>query len=112
MRKLIITAGAAVALALAVTGTASASVNVTDQGTGFVGKGDVQNALGLANDAAMQAKFLAGEVKFTSLYTMHASSDWKCGGKDYNTTSDVTYKRPMDVPRTRTTLASSRTAGT
>ena len=44
--------------ALIAAGTAAnASVNVDATGVGFVGKGDVQNALGLANDAAMQDLF-------------------------------------------------------
>ena len=53
MRKFILTAISALAITGAVAGTASANVAVTD-GTGFVGKGDVQNALSYANDAAFQ----------------------------------------------------------
>ena len=68
MRKFII-AGMALAM-LAVPAAASASVNVDDSGTGFVGKGDVQDALGLANDAAMQDPVQEGNgVKFTTGYT-------------------------------------------
>jgi len=58
-----IVALAAIAL-FATAAVASASVNVTN-GVGFVGKGDVQTALGFKNDAAMQTgyttvKFYAG----------------------------------------------------
>ena len=54
MRKLII-AGMALAM-LALPAAASANVAV-DNGVGYVGKGDVQNALSLKNDTALQDKF-------------------------------------------------------
>ena len=50
MRKLIILASSL--LALAIPTAAMANVAVEENGVGFVGKGDVQNALGLKNDAA------------------------------------------------------------
>ena len=43
---------------------AGASVSVTN-GVGFVGKGDVQTALGYANDAAIQQAVKDGKIKFT-----------------------------------------------
>ena len=76
MRKLIITAGAAVALAFAVTGTASASVNVDASG-GAVGKGDVQSRLGFNNEA-MQTAWSKGEVKFTADKVNTIDYSWKC----------------------------------
>jgi len=69
MRKIIITACAASALAAAVPAIASADVAVDSNGVGYVGKGDVQNALSLKNDAALQTKFLAGQINFTAGYT-------------------------------------------
>ena len=69
MRKIItIVSLAAVALgtAAALAAPADAAVAVDETGTGFAGKGDVQDALGLANDAAMQSLFKAGGVTFTN----------------------------------------------
>ena len=51
MRKLIIIAAAIAALAIPTAAMASIAV---ENGTGFVGKGDVQTALGYKNDAAFQ----------------------------------------------------------
>jgi len=67
MRKFILglMATAAIAAPIAMATSADASVNVTN-GSGFVGKGDVQDALGLANDAAMQNLHKANGVKFTN----------------------------------------------
>src|SRR5262245_49096601 len=59
---------------------ASASVAVTN-GVGFVGKGDVQNALGYANDAAIQQAVKDGKVKFIGGgYTLTTDKDtsWTC----------------------------------
>ena len=59
MRKITL-ALAAFTVILATLGLASsanATVAVDTTGTGFVGKGDVQDALGLANDQAMQSLF-------------------------------------------------------
>ena len=53
MRKLIIL-GISIA-ALAIPATALATVAVDASGNGFVGKGDVQTALGYGNDGAFQA---------------------------------------------------------
>lgn len=51
--------------ALALPALASANVSVNDQGIGSIGKGDVQNALGYANDAAFQADAQAGKITFS-----------------------------------------------
>ena len=70
---------AAIAL-FATTAVASASVSVTD-GVGFVGKGDVQTALGYANDAAIQQAVKDGKIKFIGGgYTLTTDKDtsWTC----------------------------------
>ncbi len=67
MKKFIVTGAALVALA--VPAVASANVNVDDQGVGFVGKGDVQTALGGIDDHARQSLHEQGKVKFTTGYT-------------------------------------------
>jgi hypothetical protein len=59
--KFIVVAGALAALAIP--SVASASVNVDDAGNGFVGKGDVQTALGYVNDADFQPD--AANITFT-----------------------------------------------
>ena len=70
---------AAIAL-FATTAVASASVSVTD-GVGFVGKGDVQTALGYHNDAAIQQAVKEGKIKFIGGgYTLTTDKDtsWTC----------------------------------
>ena len=62
MRKLIIIAASIAALAIPT--AAMASVAVDGNGVGFVGKGDVQTALGYANDAAFQKD--ASKTTFTA----------------------------------------------
>jgi hypothetical protein len=74
--KLIVVAGALAALA--VPSVASANVAVDDQGVGFVGKGDVQNALGLANDQAIQHVFKSGGIKFTTERTWSVDYTQTC----------------------------------
>ena len=69
MNRIIKTAVIAAVAAIGVIGTAgaaSATVDVTN-GTGYVGKGDVQTALGYGsgNDAALQKDFADGEIVFT-----------------------------------------------
>src|SRR5687768_6413066 len=70
MRKSILSvvAIAAIAAPLAFASSANAVVAVTD-GTGFVGKGDVQTALGYGNgnDAALQQDIKQGEIKFSQV---------------------------------------------
>jgi hypothetical protein len=62
MRKLMIIAASIAALAIPT--AAMASVTVDGNGNGFVGKGDVQTALGYANDAAFQKD--ASKATFTA----------------------------------------------
>jgi len=65
MRKIFLTLSLAVATLIMGAASANATVAV-DNGVGFVGKGDVQTALGLANDQAMQNLHKADGVKFTN----------------------------------------------
>jgi hypothetical protein len=92
----------AVLAAIAILSTAAvASASVAFDGTtatGFVGKGDVQNALGLANDGAMQDLFKAGGVKFTSHYKWATTTNWSCSdGTTNSRTSTVIQAVPMNV---------------
>jgi hypothetical protein len=101
--KRIIKTGAATAIAalaaLGVIGTAtgaSANVAVTN-GVGSVGKGDVQTALGYANDAAFQADAQAGKITFsngsdTTTLTWHPN----CGVYVNGVSSPDTF-RPVDI---------------
>ena len=70
MRKSILglTVIAAIAAPIAFATSANATVAV-DDGTGFVGKGDVQTALGYGNgnDAALQQDIKDGEIKFSQV---------------------------------------------
>jgi hypothetical protein len=86
-----ITATAITAL-IATAGAASASVNVTD-GVGFVGKGDVQTALHLSSDEAVQSLFKAGGIKFTmgTETSMSNETRWVCGSGENSQTSTVRY---------------------
>jgi hypothetical protein len=63
MRKFIIIAAAIAALAIPT--AAMANVAVDASGTGFVGKGDVQTALGGINDNTLQTMWKDGKIKFT-----------------------------------------------
>jgi hypothetical protein len=95
MKKFIITGAALVALA--VPAVASASVSVNDQGAGFVGKGDVQAALGLANDAATQDLFKKNGIKFTATYKMASESTWRCGDTTYSNSTATFWARPLSM---------------
>ncbi len=75
MKKFIL--AAAVVATLAVPSVASASVNVTEN-VGTVGKGDVQNALSLQNDAAMQDLFKKGGITFGSTFKTVKDTSWTC----------------------------------
>ena len=70
MRKILLGLAATAALVtpLALGTAANASVTIDNDGKGFVGKGDVQTALGL-NNAQMQAK--AGSLTFTTEQAAH-----------------------------------------
>jgi hypothetical protein len=74
IKRLVLAGVAAATLtAVAFTGPASASVTVNPDGTGFVGKGDVQTVLGL-NNAQMQTTL----VSFTMKSTTTQSFDRTC----------------------------------
>ena len=77
MKRSIIVAAVA-ATTLIAPAAASASVNVDANGAGTVGKGDVQMALGLKNDAAMQDLFKQDGVKFGSTFQTHKDTSWSC----------------------------------
>jgi hypothetical protein len=79
MRKIILglVAATAIAAPLALASSANADVAV-DNGVGFVGKGDVQTALGGINDTAIQDKWSKGEVKFTSDYVWALDNTMGC----------------------------------
>src|SRR5262245_15667094 len=103
--KCIIKTGAAAAIAalaaLGVIGTATAAnanVAVTD-GVGFVGKGDVQNALSLPNDAALQDLFKSpGGITFTAgTVTFGNETRWVCGSGTQSQTSLVTQAAPVNA---------------
>jgi hypothetical protein len=78
-------------------GAASASVAVTTNGSGWVGKGDVQNALGGINNAAIQTLVNNNEVKFTYTVTdtYLVTEEWYTGPdknrKQHEVTKDTTY---------------------
>jgi hypothetical protein len=102
MKRIIKTGAAAAIAALAALGvigtatTASANVAVTD-GVGFVGKGDVQTALGLANDAALQDLFKSGGIKFTAAVTYGNETRWECASGTQSRTSLVTMAAPVNA---------------
>ena len=76
MRRIIKVAAVAATslIALGAGSAAHASVTVNADGTGFVGKGDVQNALGGLNNSQIQAL----KVDFTQKSTTEQSFDWTC----------------------------------
>lgn len=89
-----------VALALATTSAAAAVVFDPDTGTGFVGKGDVQDAFGW-NDAGLQLH--ATGVTFTYGYTAEyeAVCTWTTGeGTRGQKTHNVTHSEEMEVSST------------
>jgi hypothetical protein len=78
MRKLIIIAASLAALAIP---TAAMATVAVENGTGFVGKGDVLTALGYANDAALQAD--VGKITFSQTSdTMSTVFHVKCAPTD------------------------------
>lgn len=79
MRKILLglAATAVVATPLAMAASANANVAVTD-GVGFVGKGDVQTALGYHNDSETQAAFKAGKIAFVGTFNTVKDTSWQC----------------------------------
>ena len=81
MRKLLIIAASLAALAIPTVALANVAV---ENGVGFVGKGDVQTALGYANDAAIQQAVKDGKIKFSlgSAEKINADYMMSCYGSD------------------------------
>jgi hypothetical protein len=85
MRKSILGLAATTAVATTlIAGAASASVNVDATGHGFVGKGDVQTALGNINNSAIQTMVDNKLVKFTYVTTdtYEVVNAWATGNAD------------------------------
>jgi hypothetical protein len=98
MKKLL-TGLAAGALALSVfSSSAFAAVTFdTETGKGFVGKGDVQTALGL-NNAQMQAKAEGLVFTYEAVDTYEVTVEWTTGeGKKGEKTHTVEHKRTATV---------------
>ena len=79
MKKYIVALAALAALTVPT--AALATVAVDANGVGFVGKGDVQTALGYQNDAAIQQAVKDGSIKFIGGgYTLTTDKDtsWTC----------------------------------
>jgi len=96
MRKLIILGASIVVLAAAIgTPLAGASVAVDANGTGVVGKGDVQSALGWNNHDFDKG---VGSLKFTVKTESLWHQVFRCNGVDY--INDITNKwvQPIGAP--------------
>jgi hypothetical protein len=97
MRKLLVGIVAALAALMLFAGTAAATVTFDpNTGTGFVGKGDVQNAFGW-NNAQLQAN--AGGVTFSynTTDTYSAVCEFVTGTGTHQQTHDVTIPRHTSV---------------
>lgn len=74
-----------------------ASVTLNDDGTGWVGKGDVQLAFGW-NNAAAQRNVNAVSFSFEQTSTYSAVCEWTTGeGTKGEKTHDVTHKRKVAI---------------
>ena len=93
MRKLILVAAMAVDHARRAR-RRFGSCRVDDNGAGTVGKGDVQNALSLKNDAAIQDLFKKDGIKFGSTFKTAKDTSWTC--------TDGTVKHHTSTPRAPT----------
>jgi hypothetical protein len=83
---------------LAVPAVASASVNVDDGMVGTVGKGVVQNALGLANDQAIQTLFKSdggSGIKFTNKFVATTTTTWDCVQGDGTRSTQTHYRNTI-----------------
>ena len=97
MKKLFVLFAALAAMAAIVAGSALANVTVDSTGHGSVGKGDVQNALGLKNDAAMTDWLKTNTVKFgyTGAHTIDYA--WTCpDGNAYTAHFEYPYVGSLD----------------
>jgi hypothetical protein len=97
MRKLIIIAASFAALAIPT--AAMATVAVDGTGTGFVGKGDVQTALGYGNgnDAAFQIDARKATFSITSDVTTQWAFGVLCGAPDANGIVYLADTHALDV---------------
>ena len=92
MKRLFVVLAALATVALIGTAVAMANVVVNPDGTTSIGKGDVQNALGYANDAAFQAD--AQNITFSlAPSTVHYVATHYCSAQNVWQPGDP----PMDV---------------
>jgi hypothetical protein len=92
MKRLFVVLAALATVALIGTAVAMANVVVNPDGTTSIGKGDVQNALGYANDAAFQAD--ASHITFSlAPDTVHYVSTHYCSAQNVWQPGDP----PMDI---------------
>jgi hypothetical protein len=101
--RLILKAAAAAAAAIMMTATAASAAVSFDSatGTGFVGKGDVQSALGW-NNKALQTAEATGDIRFTYNAVTEQETTWDC----YNQNNDHTQERARTTTTTVTGVAS------
>lgn len=94
MRKNVAYGSAAAVVLLA--SVATAAVVLDENGTGFIGKGDIQSIFGW-NNAQLQAN--AGQIRF--VFTTSASASWECEwwtGPDHNRKyHSITVSSEQDV---------------
>jgi hypothetical protein len=107
-KRLIPTLALAAAAVLATATAGSASVLINADGTGFVGKGDVQLALGGLNNAAIQSL----TVNFTQESVTAQSYDWSCTKTVVTGNGSVkeTVQERANVTTTSTTAVVSNVA--
>lgn len=95
-------AALAAAVGLILTAPAAGAAVTFDPatGTGFVGKGDVQTALGW-NNKALQTAEAAGGIEFTYSAVTEQETSWEC----YNTNNGHTQERTRRTTTTVTGVA-------
>lgn len=103
MKKLVLggVAVAALALPLAFAGSANAAVTVNPDGSGFVGKGDVQNALGY-NNKQMQQAVEANGFKWNQVKEWRYTWNWtSADGQPHQVYLKATDSRTMAAAEAR-----------
>lgn len=106
MRKFIITAAASAALAVPTAAMATVTYDGAS-GTTSIGKGDVQSALGYANDAAFQADAqLPGKITF-SLSPDITSMIWSVQCAPHNADGSFDYSRIHEISVNAGTLSTT-----
>jgi hypothetical protein len=94
MKRIIMFVALAAITALATSAVASANVVANADGTTSIGKGDVQTALGYANDAAFQTAASAGKITFSlAPDTVHYVATHYCSAQNVWQPGDP----PMDI---------------